>query len=286
MADKEDVYPSTFPPFPIGSGSDDCKALIDYLEKVHNFAVSSTLRQISWYNDNKQPNMVKAKRLRGLAIIFVAFGGLTPFIVGSGLLPNSNIIWTQIGYIFLGVAVCLIGLDKFFGYSSSWIRFMVASNTLQKHLAQFQYDWAILRAKASCSKLATDSCEPLLQCIQAFSLKAYSEIEKETSEWASEFRSNLSEMEKSARQQIEEMKPGSISLKLINAEKTKNGVTIFIDGGISNQGVRQNDYLLSPVFPGQHYIQVSGEINDKEVSISKIAQVTAGNLTILELKLE
>ncbi len=285
----EDLFPEKeFPSFPATPGSEDPKILHEYLEKVRNFALNNTLKQINWYNENKKPYMVRAKILRGLAIVFVALGALTPFIVGSKIIPENwvGINWTQVGYISLGIAVCLIGLDKFFGYSSSWVRFMTTSNALQKHLAEFQYDWAILSAKASCSPLSPGGCEPLLQRVQAFALKVHSEIEKETSDWAAEYQSNLAEMERSARQQIESMNPGSISLKIVNAGQTKDGVSIFMDGNLVGHGIKQPYYLLSQVFPAQHLVEIRGDIGGKPVRDSKVVQVAASKPTDLELKLE
>lgn len=285
----EDLKPEEkFPSFPAGQGSADPKALQEYLEGVHDFALKSTMKQINWYNENKKPYMERAKVLRGLAIVFVALGALTPFIVGSKIIPEGwvGINWTQVGYISLGIAVCLIGLDKFFGYSSSWIRFMTTSNALQKYLAEFQYDWAILSAKASCNPLTPGGCEPLLQRVQTFALKVHSEIERETSEWAAEYRSNLAEMERSARQQIEAMNPGSISLKMENAGQTKDGVSIFMDGNLVGHNIKQPYYLLSQVFPAQHLVEISGNIGGKTVRDSKAVQVAAGKTTDLELKFE
>lgn len=284
----DDLYPKDdFPSFPTGTESADPKILREYLEKVRNFANGTTLRQIEWYNKSKNPFMQRAKILRGLAIVFAALGGLTPFLTASKILPKdwNGFDWTQIGYIFLGIAVCLIVLDRFFGYSSSWMRFMITSNTLQKDLAEFQYDWAILSVKASSNPLTPPDCEPLLKRVQTFALKVHSEVEKETSEWAAEYRSNLAEMERSARQQLESMNPGYISLKITNSEDSKDGVSIFMDNKLVAQGIKQPYYLLSQVFPGQHLIGISGEINGITVKDSNIVDVAAGKPVDIELKL-
>jgi hypothetical protein len=285
----DDLYPTDyFPSFPTVKGSGEAKALHDYLESVYNFAYRTTLKQIDWYNKSKNPKRVNAQRLRGGAILFIALGGLTPFLTASGILPKdwNGFDWTQIGYIFLGIAVCLIALDRYFGHSSSWMRYMIASNNLQKYLAEFQYEWAILSAKVSWNELTPAGCEPLLKSVQTFALKVHSEIEKETSEWIAEYRSNLAEMERSARQQIEAMNPGSISLKIEDAKNTKDGVSIFIDNKLIAQGIKQPYYLISQVFPGPHSIEIRGDIDGKTVTTSNNVQMAAGKTVDLVLKFD
>lgn len=48
------------------------------------------------------------------------------------------------GYIFLALAAGCVAMDKFFGFSSNWMRFMTTSLALQRHLAEFEMDWNIL----------------------------------------------------------------------------------------------------------------------------------------------
>jgi hypothetical protein len=219
-----------------------------------------------------------AQFLRFMAIMFAAFGGLTPFIVASGLLSKNNSwAWTQIGYISLGLAAACVGLDKFFGYSSSWIRFIMTSLALQKHL-----DWAPLNSKVVGDQFNSNAFENMVRRVQTFNLQVLSELEKEASDWAAEYRSNLAEMEKAARQQLETLRPGSISLRIINADKTKEGVSVSMDG-IIQQITKQADCFLSPVYPGDHYIQVKGEIDGKVVSAAGNARVEPGRSISLEL---
>lgn len=75
----DDLYPKgCFLSFPIGPCGIESKALQEYLDSVRNFAYSSTLKQIEWYNKSKNSFKLRVKFLRGLAIVSVSFGGLTP----------------------------------------------------------------------------------------------------------------------------------------------------------------------------------------------------------------
>jgi hypothetical protein len=54
-------------------------------------------------------------------------------------------LWSS---LFLGVAAALIGLDKTFGYSSGWARYVLTATNIRKSLEDFRLDWAELMAKA------------------------------------------------------------------------------------------------------------------------------------------
>ena len=114
--------------------------------------------------------------------------------------------WTLVGYVSLGLAAACIGLDKFFGFSSSWVRFILTGLTLQRHLAEFQHDWAILSSKAVVEKFYLKMCEIMLRRIQEFRFKVHSELDKEASNWATEYRNNIAEMERAAQQQLDKIR--------------------------------------------------------------------------------
>jgi hypothetical protein len=271
--------------FPKLEGSDS-KALWNYSNDLRQSAENRANEIINWYIERKNPVARNARALRFMAIVFAAFGGLIPFIVGSGLLPKIvGLDWTQIGYISLGIAASCIALDRFFGFSSSWIRYITTSIVLQKHLAEFQYDWAVLSSKAVGNEFNPDMCENMLRRVQTFMLKILTELEKEAADWAAEYRSNLAEMEKATREKLETMGPGSISLRIVNADKIKDGVSILVDG-VVKQVSKQQDIFLSPIDPGDHFIQAKGETNGSAITAAGNVRVETGRIVALELRLE
>jgi hypothetical protein len=198
-SDKHDMIPSSSFPELMGKSEEDRR---NYLKSASKFAELRTQEAIEWYIRKKRPMRKKARILRFSAITFGAFGVLIPFISISKIIPDTiNFNWIEIGYISLGIAVSCISLDKYFGYSSSWIRFIMVSLTLQKLLAKFQYDWAILNSDAIDHPCDANTCKNMLSTIQAFMLEVLSELEKEATEWANEYRNSLAEMEKSTREQ-------------------------------------------------------------------------------------
>lgn len=167
-----------------------------YLDGIYNFAVQNTENNIEWYSQKAGSNRSYARAARFGAISLVAVAGITPLIIGTGVLPDvSTQVLTQLSYIFLGIAALLIGLDKFFGFSSSWMRFITTKLALETILTKFRYDWAIASVGV-CDKLEASACDPLLKIVQTFAIEVQSAIQNETAMWASELNSNLAEVDK------------------------------------------------------------------------------------------
>jgi low affinity Fe/Cu permease len=199
---KANVQKPGFPSFPTMTGSNDSDALKTYLNAVYDFSVRSTQINIDWYSAKAKPYSKYAQTTRFGAILFVALAGITPLFVGTGMLTASAQILTQISYIFIGIAALLVGMDKFFGFSSSWMRYITTQITLETLLAKFRFDWAVASVRAA-SKLDASACKPLLELAQKFAIDVQSKIENETAEWATELRNNISEIDKTTKEKWE-----------------------------------------------------------------------------------
>jgi hypothetical protein len=202
---KKDIIPPFSFPDLMGRSEEDRRR---YLKSTSKFAEWRTQEAIEWYIRKKNPMRRNAQILRFSAIVFATFGVLIPFISTSQLIPATKFNWQEVGYISLGIAVFCIGLDKYFGFSSSWVRFIMTSIALQKRLAKFQYDWAILNSNAADHQCDSTTCEKMLQSIQTFMLEVLSELEKEAKEWAVQYSNNIADMEKAAQEQFDATRSG------------------------------------------------------------------------------
>jgi hypothetical protein len=268
--------------FPVLAGVDD-SAKLKYVGEIYQHAVREANSTIDWYLVSKKPKKTWAQATRLGAILFTAIGGLVPLIVATKVLPKfGETDVTQFGYIALALAAACVGLDKFFGFSSAWIRYLTTAMTLQKVLQEFQLDWAVICASENGQ--SPPALEARLKRIQTFLLRVHSELERETADWAAEYRSNLAEMEKSARQQLEANRPGSINLTVPNVAQATGGVVVLLDGA-SVQVITIPDCLVSPVFPGDHLVTIRGSVQGKLVSASQQIRVDAGRTYLLQFKL-
>ena len=102
-------------------------------------------------------------------------------------------ILEHMGYVFLTLTGGALALDRFFGFSSSWVRYMDASNRLARILTNLQLDWEAL--SASFGETPPDDRQ-LASSLDLFrkNLNAVATVvENETTAWAKLFTKELAE---------------------------------------------------------------------------------------------
>lgn len=219
--------------------------------------------------------------LTTLRYSFDHMGGLTPIISSLGLqtaitangFPGLNA--GQLGYLFLGLAASCVGVDKFFGFSSGWMRYITTMMALERALSSFRFEWAMLVAKLREKAPTPDQVQLMIQRIKEFLAAIDTEVDQETQSWVSEFKTNLAEIEKTAKTQAETLRPGAIDISVTNGMETEDGFTVAIDG-MEVKRVRGTRYQIGYVSPGPHKIAVSGSIQGAQLDASELVNVTPG----------
>ena len=253
------------------------KSLGVLFQNVERHASSS----IDWYRKKKTRKARLSSTLRLFAIVWTTLGGLTPILGSIGVrqitIPGASVPVElgNLGYLFLGFAAACIGLDKYFGFSSGWMRYITTMMTLERRLSEFRYDWAMMLAKLGKNIPTTDQIQLMIQRLKDFLTSVDTLVEQETQAWISEFKTNLAEVEKDAKAHGETSRPGAIDISLTNGLRTENGFTVAIDG-MEVRRVHGTKYQIVYVPPGAHNISVAGVIAGKQVEASEIVNVAPG----------
>jgi hypothetical protein len=179
------------------------------LSVLHRYVEDQAQKQIQWYWDNKRSKAYTSMVLRFVAITLFVLGGLVPIVKAT--LPASTVgkfpfDFGQSGYLLIGIAAGCVGLDRFFGYSTGWIRYVTTAMALEKSLEQFRLEWARDMAKIRGAPPTPEQLENLIQTCGAFSLAIKTQVEQETKAWVVEFQSNLSQLEKDLQAKADEAK--------------------------------------------------------------------------------
>jgi hypothetical protein len=133
---------------------------------------------------------------------------LLPIVSATGVfssgLPEGqrqlrNLQINQIGYLCFGLAAAFLAFDKYFGYSTGWMRYITTAMSLETALRNFRLDWAKTTSGLAGATPSGAVLEILLQKIQDFCVAARTLVEKETQAWVMEFQTNLSQLEKEAK---------------------------------------------------------------------------------------
>jgi len=178
--------------------------LEESVTSLGKFVEFLTLRQIHWYYERRKWKSRFSRGLRLLSLILFAVGGAVPVVQAA--LPSLSkqaalgaVEFSQLGYLFLGAAAACLAFDRFFGFSSGWMRYMTTASALEALLEQFRMDWAERTARLRGRPPSPAQMEELIQICRSTAASVHSAVEHETLAWVAEFQSGLARMEQSLR---------------------------------------------------------------------------------------
>jgi hypothetical protein len=193
-SDQVDLNPLPFPPLTWQSGQ-----LAASLDQLRDWAVNDVNATIAWYRTKRHPARRKGQALRMGAILLGATAGLAPIlaeILARDGVPGINPLWSTVA---LMVAATFVLLDKFYGYTNSWIRFLVAEMQLQEELKRFYCDWEIDRLGCPTTQPASDHAVAMVRRCKRLLLQAHALISQETRTWVAEFQGVLRRLDEAAK---------------------------------------------------------------------------------------
>lgn len=270
------------------------------LIEINHYVVDEAANAINWYWRRKNAQQYPSRFIRFFSWVLAAVAGIMPAfaVVFKKSLDQhysdidfANPLWAS---LLLGLAGALIGLDKAFGFSSGWTRFVLTATTLRKCLEEFRLDWADLRARVG-HTLTAETVVPLIDRAKKFRSEIESLVLQETKEWAAEFQSNMAQMEREITAQLDSLKaqvaktiqakeaasqPGAIQLTIVNAANAAPGslkVTLLDSKGQSQQeSVTGSSWAKINVAPGQLKLTVEATLGAQLFVDHKVLTVEPG----------
>lgn len=291
--------PKDLIPKPIQQINWDEEHLDESLVSVFQHVVQDAKGAIDWYMKARKPKKYGGLIIRGSAVILVAAAGLLP-LVAALLKPEGTVpppAWQNplVASLFLGVAAALVAFDRFFGFSSAWMRFMTAELNLRNALEEFEIDWYALQAARRGQQPTPEQVVQHLDRCKVFVGKINEIVNNETKVWVEEFTSSLSQVDEAvkaaetaakARADAAETatkahadgnKPGALNLQIENIDKITPPWKLAINGGepIEYNGATA---AVNPIPPGKHTIRVFAIVDGKARTAEKVFDV-ASNTT-------
>lgn len=241
----------------------------------------------TWYVKNQKWMKRLSKLIRLFSIILFGLGGLIP-MVNSLLLENqSDLKIVNLGYIAIAIAGTLLLVDKFFGFSSGWIRFITANMEIDRMIVEFEMRWKIETFGKDLEKISEEDGKVLLTLLMDFIFQINEVMKQETNSWVSEFQSNLAELQKSISNKAESAMPGNVKVSITNTKNFSN-LKIRLDNNLGIADFISPIHLFREVKPGYHLITVTGESIDtgESIKVTEVAHVEAGKLAEVTVDLE
>jgi len=274
--------------------ADPAKSLEDMRTAVEGEAQSC----IDWYWREKRWKRIPSQWIQFLALFLTASAGITP--IALQLVKNAGIATTfdsgPLASLLVGVAASLLGLDKAFGYSSGWTRYVLTATSMTKLLHDFRLDWVALSAAAS-TPPATGQQTAMIQRAKEFMSTIQGMVMQETKDWATEFQSTMAQMEKDLKTQLDTLKaqvdqtakereaaatPGSIELTVTNADKTDGFRLDVVAEGQSGKLVdsvsNAKVWTRINMAPGQYRVGVDAQAGGRPAATSTIVDIKPGEI--------
>ena len=239
---------------------------------------------ITWYQQSKRPKRRGAIWLRVGAILLGAAAGLLPLLLQiltrDGVPPFAP-AWSSVA---VGLAATLLLLDRFFGCTSAWIRYIKAELLIQHLLEQFQLDWQAELAMAAGGQLDGRKVRKLLERAKTFLSQVNQVVQDETNAWIEEFRSSLKEIDELVKAQEAATALAGLNVDVTNGDECEDGWTLTIDEG-AERAYKGKTAGLRGLTPGIHTVQAVGKIRGVQKQAEASTTVPAGGVASVQLTL-
>lgn len=161
------------------------------LNAVFSHALSHAEQVISWYLDAKGLKRICARWLRLAAIALTTIGALMP-LFADFIAP----FWTTVA---LALAAMCVGVDRFYGCSSAWMRFMTTEHRVRQHLNGFQIECEALKAQWPEGVPDEEQVQQALARAKQFITEVDEIVRQETAQWSREFSNVITEIDQAAK---------------------------------------------------------------------------------------
>jgi hypothetical protein len=155
------------------------------LSLLYRHALNHARNAEAWYSEKRRPKKTGGQALRITAILLFGLAALIPILSeviqtdGQPVIPPA---WASAALV---IGATLVALDRYFGFSFGWTRFMSANLSIARSRRSFEFEWQELQA--------TGRGDPLehVKLVQRFVSVVDQIVLDETKAWSDEFRAAL-----------------------------------------------------------------------------------------------
>lgn len=241
------------------------------LNRVYAQVTASARGASAWYQAHKKPKKYGAMFLRWASVMLISLSGILPLIstliddTGTSA-PIIDPLWTSLA---VAVAAALFGLDRFFNYSSGWMRYVRTDLALRTAISEFELEWQIARAAWGAPEPTLAQTADMLGRCRAFAVRINAIEAEETNLWIAEFQASLARLGDTVK--AEEPRddrrrdPEATDTRKIPAE-TVTGGKVFQEADV-DAGQTADTTLPDPVVAGANEPEPSEASEASEASV-------------------
>ena len=254
------------------------------LDRAFQEVVRLAEASANWYMTRSRGKRLGARLCRLGAILLGAAAGILPVISELTSGPGGSRIRPAYASVALAVAATLIGLDRFFGLSTAWMRFISAEMRLRHMVEELRIDWIGETTSWAAAGPSGEQIRGGFARLQTFLGRVHSVVLEETNAWISEFQQALAQIDEQVKATTASSAIGAVNLTVSNGDKCTDGWTLSLDGGPA-RAARGKSAAIRDVAPGLHHVQIAGKIDTTPRSVEIVVTVPVGGVATAELEL-
>jgi hypothetical protein len=262
------------------------------LQELYLRIVEKGHEAMRWYARQKEGNKQWGRRFRVVALLLGALASITPIIVQMFPPDQGYQKWSVLASIFAALGATCVGLDRYSGASSGWMRYVSSYQEISSRMETLQFGWARL-ALSSPGLSKEQRLTALLDLLQGFILSVNEVIKQETQEWMAEFKGNLALLEqrtdaqRTALASMASAVYGAIKVQVEGAEKLRDGKwKVVLETGREVEGAGSSAAVATGLPPGLLSLQLEAVLQDgMPFATGEVVAVKASEVTLYTFKL-
>jgi len=174
-------------------------------------------------------------------------------------------------------------LDRFYGFTSGWIRFLLTAQQLSQALEGFRFEVERQKLNWGQPEPKPEQAAMLLGQIQQFHKQVLGIVNDETKTWAAEFTEVLRQIDEQVKLASQANQRAALQLTVTNGDQCSDGWIITVDERAPEKRLGKEASI--EVLPGIHTIRINGQINGKPVQVEQAVKVGPGEIQKMEFTL-
>lgn len=235
--------------FPVCEWKDD--QLASDASKVYLYTVARAKEASDWYFTTRKSRQFGCRALRLGIIGLTAFAALVP--LQEGLLKGKPIdpLCSAIALILAGT---LLAIDRFYGCTTGWIRYMLTGQQLVHALELFQFDCERLKLSWKQAGPTREQAAVFLSQCRSFLSSVHGMVGSETRAWAAEFGEVIRQLDEQVKAAQQAAQRGAIHLTVGNGTQCPEGWSVSVGGLPAERHTGTETTVDVP--PGLHVVTV------------------------------
>ena len=258
------------------------------LKELYDALVAKAEGAMAWYESRQRDKKVGARRARGTAITLGTLTTIIPSVIAFfpehvsflGIKDFAMVRLNPVATIAGVLAATMILLDKFYGFSSSWMRSVTTYQEIQANLEEFRVNWRKQIIKLNGNQPPSDEQVIAVYDFLMVFLKSINDsVRNETQGWVTEFKGVLADMDKT----VEAQKAAAQALPAVPQKGAINVTVPGFDKLDDRKWTLQLDNRNAEVKEGQSVAAIpllEPGIYKVRVAASRQKQVVAAEYTV------